>query len=113
MKEVRAIIQPHMLDKVIKGLHALEHFPGFTVHEATGQGRGVGPGGSYQPKTEDIFLHRKVILEVVCSDELAPKVMETIQNDAHTGRKGDGIITVRTLEDVIRIRTGESQEKAV
>lgn len=113
MKEIRAIIQPHMLDKVVKGLHAMEHFPGLTIHEATGQGRGVGPGGSYKPKDGDIFLHRKVLLEVICADETASEVVETIKRDAHTGLRGDGIITIRALDEVIRIRTGESGEIAV
>lgn len=113
MKEIRAIVQPHMLDKVVKGLHALEHFPGFTLHEASGQGRGMGPGGSYQPQEDDIFFHRRVIVEIVCSDEAANTLVESIQRDAHTGRHGDGIITVRTLDNVIRIRTGETGDKAV
>lgn len=113
MKEVRAFIQPHMLDKVVKGLHALELFPGFTLHEATGQGHGMGPGGSYAPHGDEIFLHRRVILEVICTEEMAQRTVEAIQRDAHTGRKGDGIITIRTLDEVIRIRTVETKESAV
>jgi nitrogen regulatory protein P-II 1 len=107
MKEVRAYIQPHMLDKVIRGLHSLELFPGFTLHEATGQGHGMGPGGTYRPEGDEIFLHRRVILEVICTEEMALRTVESIQKDAHTGRKGDGIITVRTLDAVLQIRTGE------
>jgi nitrogen regulatory protein PII len=70
-------------------------------------------GGSYKVTEDDIDYHRKVILEVVCADDLAASIAETIRQAAHTGNMGDGIILVSELREVIRIRTGETQGKAV
>ncbi len=83
------------------------------LSDARGQGRGHGAGGSYKVTEDDIDYHRKVILEVVCADDLAASIAETIRQAAHTGNKGDGIILVSELREVIRIRTGEKQEQAV
>ena len=113
MKEIKAILQPHIVTKVVRALHALPHFPGLTLSDAYGQGRGRGAGGSFKLTEDEIDYHRKVILEVVCNDELAPGIAETIRQAAHTGNKGDGIILVSELREVIRIRTGEKQEHAV
>lgn len=113
MKEIKAIIQPHMLSKVVRALHELPHFPGLTLSDARGQGRGRGAGGAFKITEDDIDYHRKVILEVVCADDLAANIAETIRQAAHTGNKGDGIIIINELREVIRIRTGEKQEQAV
>ena len=113
MKEIKAILQPHMLSRVVRALHALPHFPGFTVADARGQGRGRGAGGSFKITEDDIDYHRKVVLEIACSDDLASSIAETVRQAAHTGQQGDGLILIRDLEGVIRIRTGERQEQAV
>ncbi len=113
MKEIKAIIQPHMLSKVVRALHELPHFPGLTLSDARGQGRGRGAGGAFKITEDDIDYHRKVILEVVCADDLAANIAETIRQAAHTGNKGDGIIIISEPREVIRIRTGEKQEQAV
>lgn len=113
MKEIKAILQLHMVTKVVRVLHALPHFPGLTLSDARGQGRGRGAGGSFKLTEDDIDYHRKVILEVVCNDELAQSIVETIRQAARTGNKGDGIILVSELREVIRIRSGEKQEQAV
>ncbi len=111
MKEIKGIIQPHMLSKVVRALHALDPFPGFTLLDAQGQGRGRGAGGSRKVTEDYIDYHRKVVLVIVCSDEIAETVTKTILNAAHTGNKGDGIILVSEITEVIRIRTGEKQDK--
>ena len=113
MKEIKAIIHPHMISKVVSALRTLEHFPGFTVLDARGQGRGRGVSGAYVVTEDDIDCHRKVVMVVVCSDEIVPTITETIRNAAHTGRKGDGIIIVGEITEVIRIRTGEQNDLAV
>ena len=113
MKEIKAILHPHMVSNVVRALHGLDHFPGFTLLDARGQGRGRGAGGSFKITEDEIDYHRKVVLLVICSDEIAGTVTETIQNAAHTGIKGDGIIVVSELTEVIRIRTGEGKDKAV
>ncbi|SRR5579884_499835 len=113
MKEIKAIIHPHMVHKVVRALHALEHFPGFTLLDARGQGRGRGAGGAYVVTEDEIDYHRKTVMVVVCADEMAATLADTIRETAHTGQKGDGIITIRDLEEVIRIRTGEKGDTAV
>lgn len=113
MKEIKAIIQRHMVGKVVRALHELPHFPGLTLTDARGQGRGRGAGGSYKITEDDIEYHPKVLLEIVCADDVAAEITRIIQQTAHTGNKGDGIITVTHLAEVIRIRTGEQKESAV
>jgi nitrogen regulatory protein P-II 1 len=113
MKQITAIIQPHMLAKVEHALHALPHFPGFTLLRAKGHGRGRAPGHAWHPTEWDLDEHDKVALLVVCSDGLAAQVVEAIRVSAHTGLAGDGIITVTEAVEVVRIRTGERSENAV
>lgn len=113
MKEIKAIIQPHMVSKVVRALHELPHFPGLTLFDARGQGRGRGAGGAFKVTEDSIDYHRKTVLEIVCADELAASIAETIQRAAHTGHAGDGMILVTELPEVIRIRTGEKQQHAV
>lgn len=112
MKEIKAIIQPHMLDKVMTALHSLPHFPGVTVSDCHGQGRGRGPGGHYQPGPRDVFFAKQVKLEIFCDDAICDDLVETIRRHAHTGNPGDGIIMVADLPRVVRIRTGEEQQNA-
>ncbi len=113
MKEIRAIIQPHMLSNVVRALHALPHFPGLTITDARGQGRGRGAGGSFKVTEDDIDYHRKLVLTIVSSDDQVESVTDAIRQAAHTGRQGDGIIIVGSLDAVLRIRSGESQDDAV
>lgn len=113
MRTIKAIIQPHIVTKVVRALHELPHFPGLTLSDARGQGRGGGAGGSYKVTEDDIDYHRKVILEVVCTDAIADSIADAIRHAAHTGNKDDGIILVSVVHEVIRIRTGETQDNAV
>lgn len=113
MKEIKAIIHPHMAQKVIHALRELEHFPGFTLLDGRGQGRGRGAGGAFVMTEDDMDNHRKTVIVIVCTDEMVANLTEAIQTAAHTGHPGDGIITVRNLEEVIRIRTGEKGDIAV
>jgi len=113
MKEIRAIINPHLLGKVVRALHEMEHFPGVTLLEARGQGRGRGAGGSFRITEDDIDYHPKVVVVVVCSDAHADSVVDAIRGAARTGHRGDGVITVANLEQVIRIQDGARDEQAV
>lgn len=112
MKAITAIIQPHMLDKVMAALHALPHFPGVTVSDCHGQGRGRGPGGHYQPDAYDEFYARRTRLEIWCNDAQCDALAEAIQRHAYTGNPGDGMVLVADLQRVIRIRTGQQQQEA-
>ncbi len=113
MKEIRAIIQPHMLSKVMDALHNCEHFPGATISDCQGQSRGRGKGGHYEATQETIFFAKKVKLEIFCSDDVCDHLVGVIQKSARTGNPGDGFIAVADLTRVVRIRTGQEQDEAV
>jgi len=112
MKEIKAIIQPHMLSKVMESLRALPHFPGATVSDCQGQGRGEGAGGQFVATEESIFFAKRVKLEIFCDDAICDELVRLIQQAAHTGGHGDGVIMVADLSRVIRIRTGQEQAEA-
>ena len=113
MKQITAIIQPHMLGKVEHALHALPHFPGFTLLRAKGHSRGRAAGHAYHPTEWDLHEHNKVALFILCSDEFAPLIVDAIRQSAHTGLPGDGIIAMCEATEVVRIRTGERGDDAV
>ncbi len=113
MKEVKAILQPHVLTRVIHALHELPQFPGLTVLDAVGQGRGRGQGGTFVLTDDSLFFHKKKLLEIVADDALAPQVIEIIRKTAHTGTHGDGLILVTDIESAVRIRTGEVSAEAL
>lgn len=113
MKEVKAFIQPHILGRVVQALHALPHFPGITISDVVGQGRGRGVGGAFRVTEEEIFFHKKKLIEVVCADDLAPTIAEAIRAAAHTGLPSDGLIVITDISDAVRIRTGERADQAV
>jgi nitrogen regulatory protein P-II 1 len=113
MKEIKAIVQPHMVGKVMEALHALKHFPGATVTEVSGHGRGRGAGGQYQATLDTIYPKRKTRIEVVCDDASCDTLVKAIQTAAHTGNAGDGVVWVNSIDRVVRIRTGVEQEDAV
>ena len=113
MKEIKAIIRPHMLTRVMEALHALPHFPGVTVSDCQGQGRGRGSGGGYEATEETIYFPKMAKLELFCEDTVCDGIVEVIRRAAHTGSTDDGVIAVIDLPRVISIRTSEEQEKAV
>lgn len=113
MKQIIAVIQPHMLNKIEHALHALPHFPGFTLLRAKGHSRGRAPGHAFHATEWDLFEHDKVALLIVSSDELSPGIVDAIEQSAHTGLPGDGVIVVTEATEVVRIRTGERGDAAV
>jgi nitrogen regulatory protein P-II 1 len=113
MNEITAIIQPHTLSKVMRSLHDLPHFPGVTLLEAHGQGRGRGAGGSFKPTEDSFSFHRKTVLLITCERAQADQIIQVITAAARTGNKGDGIITVKDVARIHRIRTGETDGQAV
>lgn len=113
MKAIKAIIQPHMLDRVVRALHELPHFPGLTLQQADGQARGRGPQGAYLADEEGVSYHKKAVVAIVCTDEQTDQFVETIRAAAHTGRAGDGIVFVTEIVQVVRIGSGEQQEQAL
>jgi len=113
MKQITAVLKPHRIQKVIEALEALPHFPGYTLLEGQGQGRGHGPGGRHQASLADIEPPREMILLVVCTETSVSQIVETIRQAAHTGLPGDGIVWTVDLQQVTRIRSGETGEDAV
>ncbi len=112
MKKVEAIIKPFKLDEVKEALQDVG-VQGLTVSEVKGFGRQKGHTELYRGAEYVVDFLPKIKLEVVVNDADAPKVVETIQNAAKTGRIGDGKIFVSAIENVIRIRTGETGANAI
>jgi nitrogen regulatory protein PII len=102
MKEIKAILQPFMLDKVLDALREVEGLPGCIVSHVSAYPRAKGS------QSERGFEPRQCAkLEIVVDEPLVKKVVDIIQKNAHTGNKGDGKIFVIECTDVMRIRTGE------
>lgn len=112
MKKIEAIIKPFKLDEVKDALNDIG-IQGMTVTEVKGFGRQKGHVELYRGAEYDISFIPKVKLEVVVSNDQLDKVVSAIEAKAKTGKIGDGKIFVYTLENVIRIRTGESGEAAI
>ena len=112
MKKIEAIIKPFKLDEVKDALNEIG-LKGITVVEAKGFGRQKGHTELYRGAEYVVDFLPKVKIEVVLEDALLERAIEAIQRAAHTGRIGDGKIFVSTIEEVIRIRTGERGAEAV
>jgi nitrogen regulatory protein P-II 1 len=112
MKKIEAIIKPFKLDEVKDALNEIG-VQGLTVTEVKGYGRQKGHVELYRGAEYDISFIPKVKLEIVVSDELASKVILTIEMKAKTGKIGDGKIFVMPIEEVVRIRTGEKGDTAI
>ena len=112
MKFVNAIIKPFKLDEVREGLSAIG-IQGMTVTEVKGFGRQKGHTELYRGAEYVVDFLPKVKVEVAVSDVMLEQVMEVIRQCAATGKIGDGKIFVFGLEEVMRIRTGETGDEAL
>jgi len=112
MKKVEAIIKPFKLDEVKDALSKIGIY-GMTVTEVKGFGRQKGHTEVYRGAEYEVTFIPKVKIEVVIPDAISDKVIATIIEKAKTGNIGDGKIFLCSLEDVIRIRTGERGESAI
>ena len=112
MKKIEAIIKPFKLDEVREALSEVG-VAGLTVTEVKGFGRQKGHTELYRGAEYVVDFLPKVKIEVVLSDDMLDKAVEAIQKAAKTGRIGDGKIFISTVEDAIRIRTGESGRDAI
>ena len=112
MKKIEAIIKPFKLDEVKEALHEVG-IKGITVIEAKGFGRQKGHTELYRGAEYVVDFLPKVKVEVVLEDELVERAVEAIQQAAQTGRIGDGKIFVSSIDEAIRIRTGERGAEAV
>lgn len=112
MKFVTAIIKPFKLDEVREALSAIG-VQGLTVTEVKGFGRQKGHTELYRGAEYVVDFLPKVKVELAVEDELAERAVEAIENAAKTGKIGDGKIFVFSLEQVVRIRTGETGNEAI
>ena len=112
MKLITAIIKPFKLDEVREALSAVG-VQGITVTEVKGFGRQKGHTELYRGAEYVVDFLPKVKVEVVVPDEMVNKVVEAIERAARTGKIGDGKIFVYDLEQVVRIRTGETGKEAL
>ena len=112
MKKVEAIIMPFKLDEV-KGSLADIGVQGMTISEVKGFGRTGGKKEVYRGSAYVVDFVPKVKVEVVVADDLVHQVVEAVQLSAKTGRIGDGKIFVCSVDEVIRIRTGERGDGAL
>ena len=112
MKKVEAIIKPFKLDEVKEGLSEIG-IHGMTVTEIKGFGRTGGKKEVYRGSAYVVDFVPKVRIEIIVADDDVRQVVNTIMEAARTGRIGDGKIFVTPVDEVIRIRTGETGEDAI
>lgn len=112
MKKIEAIIKPFKLDEVREALSDIG-VNGLTVTEVKGFGRQKGHTELYRGAEYVVDFLPKVKIEVVLPDDLVDRAIESIVAAARTGKIGDGKIFVTAVEQVIRIRTGETNESAI
>ncbi len=112
MKKIEAIIQPFKLDEVKTALIGIG-VEGITVSEVRGHGRQKGHSEVYRGAEYRVDLLPKIKLEMVVPDARVPQIVSAITDAAKTGKIGDGKIFITTVEEAIRIRSGERGEGAL
>ncbi len=112
MKKIEAIIKPFKLDDVREAVQELG-VQGMTVTEVKGFGRQKGHTEIYRGAEYVVDFLPKVKIEIVVPEKRVAEVVEVIKKRTHTGRIGDGKIFIIDIEDVVRIRTGETGESAL
>ncbi len=112
MKKIEAIIKPFKLDEIKDALYAIG-IRGMTATDVKGFGRQKGHVELYRGAEYDISFIPKIKIEALVSSDMVEKAISTIKKTAETGRIGDGKIFVFSMEQVIRIRTGERGESAM
>jgi len=112
MKKIEAIIKPFKLDDVKENLNRIG-VSGMTITEVKGYGRQRGHKEIYRGAEYQVDFVPKIKIDMIVDEALYSKVVETIKETARTGKIGDGKIFVSSLEEVVRIRTGESGTEAI
>jgi nitrogen regulatory protein PII len=112
MKKIEAIIKPFKLDDVKEALSEMGIY-GMTVTEVNGYGRQKGHKEIYRGAEYVVDFVPKIKVEIVVSDDRVDETIETVRNAANSGKIGDGKIFVLPVEQVIRVRTGETGTEAL
>lgn len=113
MKRIVAFIKTNMLDDVIFALHEVADFPGASISEVQGIGGGAREHMGHGDRTPFHAFPKSVRMEIVCLGDRVEEIVETIRKNAHTGLIDDGKIYISSVEDALRIRTGDRGESAV
>jgi len=113
MKEIKAYIKPHKLPAVSQALHKINGLSGMSVTRVYGFGRSRAKGNREKVVIDTVEYNPHLKIEIVCAEELVEPVIQAIFTSAHTGTRGDGKIYVSSVEEAIRISTGERGEAAV
>ena len=112
MKKIEAIIKPFKLDEIKEALQEIG-LQGITVIEAKGFGRQKGHTELYRGAKYIVDFLPKVKIELIIDDDQLDAAIDAIQKSAHTGRIGDGKIFISSIDEAIRIRTGERGSEAI
>ena len=113
MKDIKAIIQPFMLEKVCEALRAIDGLPGITISHVAGWGRTRNNGLDEEVIVGGCSFSKKTKLEITVEDNQVDQVVFAIARGAHTGNVGDGKIFVCEVTDIVKIRTGQHGHAAV
>lgn len=112
MKKIEAIIKPFKLDDVKEALNEIG-IQGMTISEVKGYGRQKGHKEIYRGAEYVVDFIPKIKIEIIVASDWADKVVETIKSAAFTGKLGDGKIFIYSVEEAIRVRTGETGSEAI
>lgn len=112
MKKIEAVIKPFKLDEVREALSAVG-VTGLTITEVKGFGRQKGHTELYRGAEYVVDFLPKIKIEIIVTDDTLAPALDAIVKSAHTGKIGDGKIFVMPVEQVVRIRTGETNENAI
>ncbi len=113
MREIKAIIQPCMLEQVLHALAAIDELPGVTVSQVLGWGQSKAADSAHTAVEENHAFVPMTELEIVVPAGIALRVVDTVVNAARTGRPGDGKVFESDVLRAIRIRTGDEDEAAL
>jgi len=106
MKKIEAVVRPNKVSDVCKALHIVGH-PGLMLTEIEGHGKQKGMTKTLRGKEYKVEFMTKTKIDLVVKDEEVEKIVQAIRKAAYTGEVGDGKIFISTVEDAIRVRTGE------
>ena len=106
MKKIEAIVRPNKVGEVCKILNKVGH-PGLMITEIEGHGKQKGMTKTLRGKEYNVEFMTKTKIDIVAKDEEVEKIVQAIRKAAYTGEVGDGKIFISTVEDAIRVRTGE------
>ncbi|MFQ5451713.1 MAG: P-II family nitrogen regulator [Nitrospinaceae bacterium] len=112
MKQIKAYIKPHKLSQVTRALHKVDGLTGMSVTEVKGFGRSRAKNAPHRIIEDFVEYVPHVKIEIVCENGLLDTIVRTIQENAHTGLRGDGKIYILAVEDAIRIENGDRGEHA-